>query len=159
MTSSKKDNIVHNLNGLYLGLEYDGITTDPAYPGKKFKAFHQGYLKIKDDSVFLDQNPIFVNKTDTSYSASDGGFYYFAGTYNVNDSMISFDFHEVLCDYCPYLPKTKSDGTTEIVKRVKQLTGQLTANGFIIKSYPYLKILDTSKLISEHPEPYLRSLN
>jgi hypothetical protein len=60
-----------SLNGLYIGLEYIGITKDPVYPGKKFKSFHLGYLKIKGDSVFLDQGPIYVYKKDTTYSASD----------------------------------------------------------------------------------------
>jgi hypothetical protein len=45
-----------SLNGLYTGLEYMGVSVDPANPGKKFKSYHPGYLKIKGDSVFLDQN-------------------------------------------------------------------------------------------------------
>jgi hypothetical protein len=146
-----------SLNGLYAGLEYMRITTDPAYPGKKFKSYHLGYLKIKGDSVFLDQNPIFVYKSDTSYSASDGGFYYYSGTVQKSDTTVLFDLKELFCDYCAVPVKTKPDGTQEVVKRTKQLKGRLTDKGFIINDYLYARTTKKKDLISEHPEPYLKS--
>jgi hypothetical protein len=143
------------LNGLYSGLEYTGIVTDPVYPGKDFKTFHLGYLKIKGDSVFLDQNPIFVYKNDTSYSASDGGFYYYSGTFQKSDTTISFYLKELFCDYCPI--RIVTDTTQEVIKRTKQFKGRLTSKGFIINGYLYAKTAKKEDLISEHPEPYLKS--
>ena len=150
----KKDS---SLNGFYSGLEYLGITTDPAYPGKKFKSFHSGYFKIRGDSVFLDQNPIFIYEKDTSYSASDGGFYYYSGTLQKNDTTVLFNLNELFCDYCGVPVKTKADGTKEIIKRTKTIKARLIDKGFVIDGYLYVKTAQKADLLSEHPEPYLRS--
>ena len=158
--SANSVNIIHkdtSLNGLYSGLEYMGITTDPVYPGKEFKSYHLGFLKIKGDSVFLDQSPIFVYKNDTSYSASDGGFYYYSGTFQKSDTTILLDLKELFCDYCGIPVKINSDGTQEVIKRTKQLKGLLTNKGFIIAGYLYERTTKKEDLISEHPEPYLKS--
>jgi hypothetical protein len=144
-------------NGLYAGLEYMGITTDPVYPGKKFNSYHLGYLKIKGDSAFLDQSPIFVYKRDTSYSASDGGFYYYSGTLQKNDTTVLFNLNELFCDYCGTLVKTNPNGTHEVIKRKKQLKGRLTDKGFIIDGYLYARTTKKEDLLSEHPETYLKS--
>ena len=152
--SPKYGNIARNdisLNGLYFGLEYNGITTDPAYPGKKFKSFHSGYLKIKDDSVFLDQNPIIVCEKDTSCSASDGGFYYYSGTLQNNDTTIIFNLKELFCDYCSVPIKTNAPGTKEVVKRIKKITAHLTDKGLIIAGYLYAKTVEKWPLRSEYP--------
>lgn len=146
-----------SLNGLYAGLEYMGTSTDPVYPGKVFKTFHLDYLKIKGDSAFLDQNPIFVYKKDTSYSASDGGFYYYSGTLTKTDTTILFNLKELFCDYCGELIETKPDGTQQRIKRTKQLKGRLTNKGFLIDGYLYKRTVEKEGLISEHPGPYLKS--
>ncbi|MFT3796603.1 hypothetical protein [Flavobacterium sp.] len=43
------------------------------------KWYHENILKIRNDSVFLDKNPISKVGKKTYYSASDGGFYYYSG--------------------------------------------------------------------------------
>ncbi|MFT3679055.1 MAG: hypothetical protein QM791_02210 [Ferruginibacter sp.] len=146
-----------SLNGLYTGLEYMGTSTDPVYPGKVFKSFHLGYLKIKGDSVFLDQNPIFVYRKDTSYSASDGGFYYYSGMLTKTDTTVLFNLKELFCDYCGELFETKPDGTKQAVKRIKQLKGRITHDGFLIDGYLYKRTGRNEELISEHPALYLTS--
>jgi hypothetical protein len=145
-----------SLNGLYAGLEYIGTSTDPAYPGKVFKAYHLGYLKIKGDSVFLDQNPIFVHEKDTSYSAFDGGFYYYSGTLTKTDTTVLLNLKELFCDYCGVSVEMKPDGTQQAVKRTKQLKGRLTDKGFLIDGYLYARTTKKEELMSEHPEPYLK---
>ena len=71
-----------SLNGIYKGLEEICCTDstgrkecfiDPANPESKW--YHLGILKINGDSTYLDQNPVLIHNRDTSYSASDGGFY------------------------------------------------------------------------------------
>ena len=142
-----------SLNGFYSGLEYDRITTDPAYPGKKFTAFHIGYLRIKSDSIFLDQMPIFVYNKDTSYSVSDGGFFYWRGTKNKNDTAVLINLTEYYCDYCGILVRTNAEGKEEFYPRTKQLIARLTSEGLLIKGYIYRKMLNTDTLISERPKP------
>jgi len=132
-----------------------GITTDPVDPGKEFKLYHLGYLKIKGDSIFLDQSPIFVYENDTSYSASDGGFYYYSGILQKIDTTILLNLKELFCDYCGAPVRKKPDGTHEIIKREKHLKGHLTAAGFIIDGYLYSKTQKKESLVSEHPEPFL----
>lgn len=136
-------------DGLYEGLEYMGIITDPAYPGIKFKAFHVGRLKIRGDSAFLDQNPIFVHKTDTSFSASDGGFYYYSGTFQKIDHTILFSLKEMHCDYCRVPIKTNINGDREISQRTKTLKGAVTGKGLLINGFLYVKTAKTEILRSE----------
>lgn len=153
-----------SLNGLYVGLEemcYMDSTGkkdcygDPAKP--KWKWYHLGYLKIKGDSVFLDQNPISIYKKDTSFSASDGAFYYYSGTFQKSDTTVLFNLKELFCDYCGVPVKTNTDGTQEVIKRTKQLKGRSTDKGFIIDGFLYARTTIEESLISEHPEPYLKS--
>ncbi len=148
-----------SLNGSYTGLEYTGTQTDPAYPGKLFKTYHLGDLKIIGDSAFLDQNPISIYKKDTLYSASDGGFYYYSGTVQRKDTTITIDLKELFCDYCPVpAPRKKPDGTMGVMRRTKQLKGHLTKKGFILNGCLYARNINEKSLLSENPEPYIEKL-
>lgn len=139
-----------SLNGLYKGLEYMGTSNDPVYPGKEFKSYHLGYLKIKCDSIFLDQSLIFVYKNDTSFSASDGGYYYYSGTFKKTGTTIIISLKELFCDYCGVPVKTNPDGTEVIIQRTKRWEGRLTGNGFTIDGYVYARTTKKENLISEH---------
>lgn len=161
-TSQQNDT---SLNGLYAGLEEMCWTDsngkkdcyiDPARPKRKW--YHIGYLKIKSDSAFLDQSPINIGtKKDTLWFASDGAFYYYSGTIQKSDTTILFNLKELFCDYCGVPVKTKPDGTQEVIKRTKQLKGRLTGKGIIIDGYLYGRTTEKEGLISEHPEPFLKS--
>ena len=107
-----------SVNGIYKGLEEICWTDstgrkecfiDPTNSESKW--YHLGILKIKGDSAFLDQNPVSINNEDTSYSASDGGFYYYKGTTNIKDSVVSISLEEVLCDYCASVKISAVGGT------------------------------------------------
>src|SRR4051794_16141805 len=82
-----------SLNGVYIGLEELPFRVDPAKP--KWKWFHLSYLKIKGDSVFLDQSPVSIYKKDTSFSASDGGFYYYSGKLFKVDTTLTINLKEI----------------------------------------------------------------
>jgi hypothetical protein len=160
-TSQQKDT---SLNGLYTGLEEmcwidstgkKDCYGDPANP--KWKWYHLGYLKIKGDSVFLDQNPISIYKKDTSYSASDGAFFYYSGTLQKNDTTVVFNLNELFCDYCGVPVRVKPDGTQEVIKRTKQLRGRMNDKGIFIDGYLYARTFKRESLISEHPEPFMKS--
>lgn len=142
-----------SLNGVYKGLQYDGLSYDPAYPGKEFKSYHEGLLKIKGDSIYFDQYPLFVNNTDTSYSASDGGFFNWRGTKEVHDTSITFNLTEYYCDYCGVFIRTNQDGTEEYCPRQIRLNGKIDSKGFFINGYLYQKIIYTDTLASERPKP------
>lgn len=63
------------------------------------KWFHENVLKIRNDSVFLDKNPISKEGGKTVYSASDGGFYYYSGTVKRTKSKTIIELTELYCDY------------------------------------------------------------
>ena len=162
VTTQQKDT---SLNGMYVGLEEMCWTdstgkkncyTDPARPKRKW--YHLGYLKIKGDSAFLDQNPVNIGtKKDTLWSASDGAFYYYSGIIQMSDTTISFNLKELFCDYCGVPVKIKPDGSKEVIKRTKQLKGRLTDKGIVIDGYLYARTTEKESLTSEYPEPYLNS--
>jgi hypothetical protein len=100
------------LDATYVGLEemcYTDSTgikdcyTDPSNP--KWKWYHLSFLKLKGDSVFMQQNPIAIHKKDTTFSASDGGFYYYSGTFSSSDTALVINLKEISCDYCGKLTK------------------------------------------------------
>lgn len=141
-----KDTILTGLNGLYVGLEEMCWTdslgkkdcyNDPANP--QWKWYHLSYLRIKNDSIFLEQNPISIYKKDTSFSASDGAFYYYNGTYNVKDSIITIDFKMDHCDYCPHEVKKLDNGQFEEVEQRKKVIAIIRSNGLFINGYLFKK--------------------
>lgn len=82
---------------LYVGYEKIGIL-DEGNPEMIW--FHQTFIKIKTDSVFIEQVPINIYKKDTLYSSSDGGFYYFKGIINEYKDEAKISVKEIRCDYC-----------------------------------------------------------
>jgi hypothetical protein len=103
------------LDGTYVGFEEMCYTdsagikdcyTDPANP--KWKWYHLSFIRLKGDSVFMEQDPIAIHKKDTTFSASDGGFYYYSGTLSSSDTTVIINLKEVSCDYCGELMKKKS---------------------------------------------------
>jgi len=143
-------------NEVYVGVEYKHTITDPSHPRKVFKLFYLSYLKIKDDSVFLDQSPIFVHKKDTTYSASTGGFFYYNGTMINTDKTILFNLKELFCDYCARPIEIEPDGSKQPIQRYKQLKGLKTKDGFLINGYLFKKVVINEELISEFPEHFMK---
>ena len=151
-----------SLNGLYIGLEEMCETdstgkkncyNDPAQPNRKW--YHFTYLKLKGDSVFVDQSPINIGpKNDTMWSASDGEFYYYSGTFEKKDSTLKLNLIELFCDYCGVPVQKKPDGTYEAIKIKKSLNGKLINNGFNINGYVFSKKANVDTLISEHPKKW-----
>lgn len=110
----------------------------------KRKWYHQNTLKIKGDSVFLDQRPISVYRNDTSYSASDGGFFYYRGIWTkISDSTFSIDLIEIFCDHCPELVEKQKDGRFKRVYRKKKYLCTLTKNGFKVNDSFYKQTSNT----------------
>ena len=62
--------------------------------------YHLTYLTIKDDSVWVSQAPVAINKHDTIWSASDGAFYYYEGTVKIKGKQITMNLGMTNCDYC-----------------------------------------------------------
>jgi hypothetical protein len=63
--------------GIYIGMEeMEGFPAEN--PGDKW--YHENYMYIRPDSLFLEGNPVVVHKNgEKGYSASDGGFYSYSG--------------------------------------------------------------------------------
>lgn len=85
--------------GTFIGLEAMKGYGDPAKPN--YKWYHLSILEFRGDSIFLDQSPIAIYKKDTIFSASDGGFYTYAGTILKYKGKTFADLKLVNCDYCP----------------------------------------------------------
>ena len=85
--------------GTFVGLEEMRNYADPSNP--KYKWYHLSILTFKSDSVFLEQSPVAIYKSDTIFSASDGGFYSYAGTFGQfkGKTIAALDLRS--CDYCP----------------------------------------------------------
>ena len=76
--------------------------TDCCSPDKpQYKWYHLSELTFKGDSVYLEQSPIAIYKTDTIFSASDGGFYSYAGKLRIYKGHTFADLTLLSCDYCP----------------------------------------------------------
>lgn len=119
---------------------------------RKWKWYHLNILKIKGDSVFLDQSPISIYKKDTSFSASDGAFYYYHGIVTKQtDTTFYINLTEIFCDYCGELVEKQKDGTTKRVYRTKTYLCKLTKDGFWANDIFYKKTKSKDNLISEHP--------
>ena len=101
-------------------------------------------------------NPVIIKNQDTSYSVSDGAFYYYSGTLTKTDSSISLDLKEIFCDYCGELMKKNKDGKLVRDYRTKHYTCKLIDKGLIVDGYLYIKTNKKEDLISEHPDPFLK---
>ncbi len=148
-------------NGVYVGLEEMCWTdslgkkdcyNDPVQP--KWKWYHLSYLKIKGDSVFLDQSPISIYKKDTSFSSSDGAFYYYSGTVLKIDSVLDIKLTQLFCDYCGLPKKRDDDGNLVQLHRTKQYLAKLTKKGFIINGFLFTKTTEKMILRSEQPKSH-----
>lgn len=147
------------VDGTYIGVEEKCYTdsngkkecyTDSSKP--KWKWYNLCKLKIKGDSVFLDQSPIAIYRKDTSFSTSDGGFYYYSGTLSKVDTAMNIKLTELYCDYCGVQMKRSADGTRQRVKRTKQWTAKILKEGIVINGYLLRKIKLEEDLNSEHPK-------
>lgn len=138
------DTLSNHLNGLYEGVE-EMCSTDSA--GKKecyddpenrlAKWYHLSQLRIHNDSAFLEQSPISIYNGDTSYSASDGGFYYYKGSYKLKDSIITIDFKMDHCDYCAIQVEKLEDGQLRGVERPKMMVAVVRSNELFINGYTF----------------------
>ena len=147
-----------SLDGTYIGVEEkcyvgkDGkkdCYNDPSRP--KWKWYNLSKMKIKGDSVFLDQSPIAIYKKDTTFSASDGGFYYYSGKLRKVDTVVNIQLTELYCDYCGVQMKKLPDGTTQLVRRTKEWTAKVTGKGIVINGYLFRRAIMNEDLMSEHP--------
>ena len=110
-------------------------------------------IKIKGDSLFWDDSPVSIYKKDTLYSASDGGFHYYRGTFLETDSGLTLNFRELFCDYCGIPRKKDSTGKLALVTREKSFFAKIVEAGLIINGMLFKKTKKTFKLRSEDPPP------
>lgn len=107
---------------------------DPSYP--KHKWFRLSQLTFNGDSVFLYQSPIALYKKDTVFSASDGGFYNYKGTYNIEKGIMFINLDLDHCDYCP-----TPVGQINPVYRAKKIRAILNGNDLLIDGYLFKETL------------------
>lgn len=138
----------NTFNGVYEGLEklcWDSTKENPCINTIEEDSAEKWYrlclLKIKGDSAYMDQSPISIKGNDTSYSASDGGFYYYWGTVTKKGDSIIINLEQKFCDYCGI----KQNGIVPVKKLIVTKVGKnIIANGIL-----YRRIKTNSRLISE----------
>jgi hypothetical protein len=86
-------------DGSFVGLE-DMHYVSHEKKHNMFKWYHLTHVTIKDDSVWVEQDPVAIHKHDTIWSASDGAFYYYEGTVTIKGKQISMNLRMTNCDYC-----------------------------------------------------------
>jgi len=151
----------NSLNGVYVGLEEmcsidkngkKDCYIDPGEPWRKW--YHLSRLKIKGDSVYMDQSPVHIYKKDTLFSSSDGVFYYYRGTMSKNDTAVIIDLKLYYCDYCATRIDTQPDGTRIARKSPgKHYIGRLKGKDILINNYLFKRVDFTRKLNSEKANP------
>jgi hypothetical protein len=117
--------------------------TDPANPQRKW--YNYSEVRLKGDSVFVDQMSVAIYKKDTAWSASDGGFYYWTGTWQQDGSSILLDLTELYCDYCPRRVGAQ--------KRTKLWYGRITDQGILINGQLFRASILNEPLDSELGRP------
>ena len=131
------------------------VNLDSSNP--KWKWYHLNVLKIKGDSVFLDQSPIRVYKKDTLFSSSDGGFYYYSGKLTtLTDSTFHIKLTELFCDYCGEFSEILQDRTYKRIYRTTTYFCKLNKDGFWANDVFYKITNSNENLISENPQSYRR---
>jgi len=114
--------------GIYVGLEKMKSYSSSEIPNHVW--YHLSVLIFKDDSVFLEQSPVAIYKDDTIFSASDGGFYSYAGTIETYRGKTIADLTLKSCDYCPQQvirftpPKIVKDEDTTQVSTIDTATSK-----------------------------------
>ena len=120
-----------NKDGSYVGLE------DMHYVSREkhsmFKWYHLTHVTIKDDSVWVYQNPVAIHKHDTIWSSSDGAFYYYEGMVTIKERQIAMNLSMTNCDYCA-IPED-SVRAKKILHRI--WSGQMMDDGIMIDSSFY----------------------
>lgn len=104
---------------------------DPS--NKKAKWYHKTLVNIKGDSIFFDQSPVSINRKDTLYSASEGGFYYYKGIIIKTEGPQIAKTILSNCDYCPQEVIFNSEtGKEENVVKTKDWKIDLAEKGIVI---------------------------
>lgn len=140
-------------NGSYVGLQDSKYVSREKH--KIFKWFHLTRLTIKNDSVWVEQDPVYIHKRDTIWSASDGAFYYFEGTIKTNGKQITMDLNMTNCDYCG-IPE---DSVKQAHFFHKIWNGQMTNNGIVMDSSFYNRTEHQAMRWPKPPNEWLVKLN
>jgi hypothetical protein len=142
------------LDGVYQGIEEIvwtdslGLSHNVFLSGDSSKWYHESHLAIRADSIFIGQSPLHIVNGKKLYSASTGGFYYYAGTILKTDSSIITKISLTSCGYCPQPVTSTIDEKTgeETLIKVDQIKKVLTyiliktKNGLVLNNVHYRRL-------------------
>jgi len=111
-------------DGYYVGLEPIKVFrgADPGEQGSKW--FHEVIVTISGGRVSTDEMPVVYRHGERHESASDGGFYYFAGCLTANGDHYSAEMRLMKCDYCG---ESKVDATKTLT--IKPIGNNISVDG------------------------------
>lgn len=135
------------IDSVYVGLleicwtDKDGVKECFLDPGRpKWKWYHYTVIKFSKDSVFVEQTPVMILKKDTLFSSSDGGFYFYTGSFSKKGTILLIDLVETYCDYCGVLTELKEDGTRAVVQRRKKIEAIFKSKKLSIDGQTFRKL-------------------
>jgi hypothetical protein len=105
------------------------LILDKEKPNHKW--YYKTELTFKSDSVYIQKSPVSIHESDTTYSASDGGFYKYSGTWK-DDTKFEINAVEVSCEYCPESYRKDRNGDLKKVVRKLNYKGKKTIDGLQI---------------------------
>lgn len=102
------------------------------------KWYHLNTVLVDKDSIFLYKIPVVIEKKDTSYSASDGAFYYHYGIIQQTDTGRIAYLTRYNCDYCGQMVREDTvTGFLYHLPKFDTLSITKNANGFTMGKTVY----------------------
>jgi hypothetical protein len=119
--------------GTYIGLELNGLTIDSAgqvyfygfdtFPKQKW--FYEVKIIIKSNHITVDKSPVYFDSLGKTYSASDGGFITYGGTFFKSGDVYIAKTKMTAYDYMGFSffepPKIADDIDSSTIKMGKEL--------------------------------------
>ena len=96
---------------------------------------HVNTAYVQGDSIFISKSPIAFKNHDTTFSVSDGGFYYYVGAIQQDYNSVILQLNN--CDYCGLEVEKDSAGLNHPIVRKTRHSFKLTQNGFNIDGVHY----------------------
>lgn len=133
-------------DGTYIGYEplksYNEKTHKYEFYGNypKERWYHENILTIRSDSLKLDSSPMYISGKDTTYSVSDGLFFYYKGIILKDKKNLFAVLKLERCDYCIFRLIKKGNTTivdSTIYKKVYRYKIKLKGDSLVIDNVLY----------------------
>ncbi|MFT3911411.1 MAG: hypothetical protein QM737_18455 [Ferruginibacter sp.] len=121
------------------------------------KYYRLSYIKIINDSVFLDQSAAsIINGKDTFCSGSDWVYHYYSGIIKSTGNLWEINLVELPCDLCNKYFEKQGNGAYQRVLRKKIFSGYFVSSDLILNGDVFSKKQVDHFWISEYLDKSLK---